>query len=102
MNQLWVIPSSEVRFSVTLSPTWTVSGGPGVLMVVFVAPQPPARLPKREMFTSAAAARGATKDKAARAQTMLTTNTRVLWAYDIEDPIRRRRTRVCTHKCIGP
>src|SRR5436853_4133712 len=45
MYQLCRLPSKDVRFNVTLSPTSTASEGPGTLSEVFVSPQPVLRLP---------------------------------------------------------
>src|SRR5713226_9268228 len=45
MNQSWDRPSTEVRLSVTLSPTSTCIGGPGIIKEGFVNHQPTARLP---------------------------------------------------------
>src|SRR5438445_13704954 len=56
MNHRCVMLSAENRLNVTLSPTCTVSGGPGVMMLAFVEPHPPARLPYRVIGTISAAA----------------------------------------------
>src|SRR6266705_5434702 len=84
MHHRCVMPSTDVRFSVTLSPTWTVSGGPGLMRVVFVEPQPAARLPKREIGTLLAAAAGVENaDTPRRAAAMPKATTNAMRGFDI-------------------
>src|SRR5207249_3160088 len=58
MYQLCRLPSKDVRFNVTLSPTSTASEGPGTLSEVFVSPQPVLRLPYSWIGRSRAASAG--------------------------------------------
>src|SRR5205823_3865155 len=58
MYQLCRLPSKDVRFNVTLSPTSTAREGPGTLSEVFVSPQPVLRLPYSWIGRSRAASAG--------------------------------------------
>src|SRR5947209_20457030 len=83
MNHRWLKPSSEVRFSVTLSPTYTVSGGPGVERLVFVKPQPPARVPNNVIAVFAAAAGVEIAELARRAAAMPKATMNAVRGFDI-------------------
>src|SRR2546427_12433498 len=84
MNHRGARVPREVRFNVTLSPTWMVSGGPGRVTVVFVKPQPAALLPYSVIPTSLAAAAGVENaDTPRRAAAMPNATTKAVCDFDI-------------------
>src|SRR5438445_2384837 len=91
MNHRWLRPSREVRFRVTLSPTSTSIGGPGVVKEVFVDPQPPLRLPYNWYVRFRPAATGVAKAEAAKRRHVKVEAARTL----------RRRVARASHPRVG-
>src|SRR6267143_818645 len=102
MNHRCVRPSTEVRFSVTLSPTSTSIRGPGLVNDVFVNPQPALRLPYRWYVRSRPAATGVARAEATkRRQARLAATAILPRRVDIgTHPVACRRA-VPLHKSIG-